>query len=399
MLKKTSIILFFILIAGAPTIAGQSESEEKPEIRIKYGPKGWELNTADGNYMLQLEWRLQFRYAYPHDTDPITFDDFLGESQHIFKVNRARLKVGGNAYRKWLKYYLEYELAASNLLDFRVMLERFPFLKLKIGQWKAQYSRERIISSGKQQMADRSLINRAFTLDRQVGLSLFGHLKGSGLVDFNYWASVFTGMGRGVRENDDENLMWMVRGQWNFFGRELGFVGSDIEFHEEPAGLVALAAVTNRSPYTRFSSAGGGQLEGFDPGEPGQYRVNQALAETALKYRGFSWQQELHWKQVNDLKNKDITTLIGNYVQLGFFFNSIWEWYPKPLEIAFRHAIYNPDKEKPEDLQQEFSLAFNWFFNGHRNKLTAEISYLDFQFKERIFKDEFRFRIQWDISF
>jgi hypothetical protein len=248
-------------------------------------------------------------------------------------------------------------------------------------------------------MADRSLINRAFTLDRQVGLSLFGHLKGSGLVDFNYWASVFTGMGRGAKENDDNNLMWMLRGQWNFFGRELGFVGSDIEFHEEAAGLVALAAVTNQSPYTCFSSAGGGQLEGFDPGEPGQYRVNQALAETALKYRGFSWQQELHWKEVNDLKNKEITTLIGNYAQLGFFFNSIWEWYPKPLEIAIRHAIYNPDKEKPKDLQQEFSLALNWFFNGHRNKLTAEISHIDYQFNEDTIKEGFRFRIQWDISF
>jgi len=399
MQKIISVVLFFILIAATPCIAGQSESDEEPEIRIKYGPKGWELSTADGNTMLQLEWRLQFRYAYPYDADPITFDDFLGENQHIFKINRARLKVGGNAYRKWLKYYLEYELASSYLLDFRVMLERFPFLKLKIGQWKAQYSRERVISSGKQQLADRSLINRAFTIDRQMGLSLFGHLKGSGLVDFNYWASVFTGMGRGSKVNDDNYLMWMFRGQWNFLGRELGFVGSDIEFHEKAAGLVAIAAVTNRSPFTRFSSAGGGQLEGFDPGESGQYRVNQALAETAFKFRGFSWQQELHWKEVNDLKNKEITTLVGNYAQVGFFFNSIWEWYPKPLEIAFRHAIYNPDKEKPKDLQQEFSLALNWFFNGHRNKLTAEISYLDFQFSEKMLEEEFRFRIQWDISF
>ena len=41
MLKKTSIVLFFILIAVTHYIAGQSESEKKPEIGIKYGPKGW----------------------------------------------------------------------------------------------------------------------------------------------------------------------------------------------------------------------------------------------------------------------------------------------------------------------------------------------------------------------
>jgi len=67
------------------------------------------------------------------------------------------------------------------------------------------------------------------------------------------------------------------------------YIAGQSESDEKAVGLVALAAVTNRSPYTRFSSAGGGQLEGFDQGEPGQYRVNQALAETALKYRGFSW--------------------------------------------------------------------------------------------------------------
>jgi len=69
------------------------------------------------------------------------------------------------------------------------------------------------------------------------------------------------------------------------------------------------------------------------------------------------------------------------------------------LEIAFRHAIYNPDNEMPDDLQQEFSLDLNWFFKGHRNKLTAEISPFDFQSNKETLKEGFRFRIQWDISF
>ena len=80
------------------------------------------------------------------------------------------------------------ELSVPFFKDFRVMLERYSFLKMKVGQWKAHYNRERVISSGKQQLVDRSLINRAFTLDRQVGLSLYGRLKGVGLADFNYWA-------------------------------------------------------------------------------------------------------------------------------------------------------------------------------------------------------------------
>jgi len=41
----------------------------------------------------------------------------------------------------------------------------------------------------------------------------------------------------------------------------------------------------------------------------------------------------------------------------------------------------------------------DWFFSGHRNKLTAEVSYFDFQANPERQIEGFRFRIQWDISF
>jgi phosphate-selective porin len=316
-----TVILSILFISSA--VAGQrsflsythedSSKIDSSNASITYGEKGWQFSTADGKYMMQIQSRLQFRFASPFDTDPVTFEDYIDTDQHIFKINRARLKIGGIAFKKWLKFYWEYELAASVMLDFRLMIEKYSFLKLKVGQWKVQYSRERIISSGRQQLAERSIINRAFTIDRQQGISFYGHLQGGGIADFNYWLSILTGMGRGARENDDLHLMYMTRLQWSFLGKQVKFSGSDLEFSEDAAGILALAAVTNRSPYTRFSTAGGGQLTGFEEGETGQYRVYQSLLETAFKYKGFSWQQELHWKQINDLKNKTTTILLGNY--------------------------------------------------------------------------------------
>ena len=297
-----------------------------------------------------------------------------------------------------MKYYWEYELASGNLLDFRMMIEKSPSFKVKVGQWKAHFNRERVISSGKQQFVERSLINRSFTIDRQQGISFYGNLKGANIANFNYWASVFSGTGRGASVNDDRHLMYLLRGQWNFTGRELKFEGSDTKYHKEVAGLIALAGVTNRSPFTRFSQAGGGQLQGFDPGEPGQYRVNQFLVETAFMYRGFSWQQEFHWKEIDDKKNEKITALLGNYAQLGYFFHYWWDRIPKPLEIAFRYAVYNPDRDIAGDLQQEFSLDFNWLFKKHLNKLTAEMSWFDFQEIPENQTDGLRFRLQWDVS-
>jgi hypothetical protein len=185
------------------------------------------------------------------------------------------MKVGGHASSSKFKYYLEYELAAGLLLDYRVMYEITPWLNFKIGQWKAQYSRERIISSGKQQLVDRSILNYAFTLDRQQGASLFGRIDGKGALDFNYWISSFMGTGRGANTNDDKNMLWMGRWQWNPFGEPVGFQGSDIERHQRFIMSMTLAGATNKTQYTRFSTAGGSQLPGFEEGVPSQYRINQ----------------------------------------------------------------------------------------------------------------------------
>lgn len=366
---------------------------------VGHGDKGFEIRSLDGNYLIQIQGRFQFRYANPRDENPLSLDEENPESQHLFKVNRARLKIGGHAFRPWLQYFFEYELASGALLDFRASLEGKQEFRLKVGQWKAHYNRERIISSGQQQLAERSLITRPFTIDRQQGVSLYGRIAGGGAADFSYWASVFTGTGRGGDGNDDHHLMWMSRVQWNPFGRVVPFSGSDIGRRAQPAGLLALAAVTNRSPYTRFSTDGGGQLEGFADGVPGQYRVNQWMGETAFMYRGFAWQQEFHWKRVNDLVNSTVTTLMGGYAQAGYFLHEVIPQIPSPLELVARYARYNPNTELADDVQQELALAANWFFHGHLNKLTAEATRFAFGETATTRRDGWRYRLQWDVSF
>jgi len=366
---------------------------------VRYGDKGFEMKTLDNNFLLQIQGRLQFRFATPADTDPITYDDFIGDPTPVFKINRARLKIGGHAFRPWLGYNFEYELSQSNLLDFRIMIEKWEWLNFKFGQWKVEFTRERYISSGEQQLIERSLINRAFTVDRQQGVTVYGHLKGNGIADFNYWAAVLTGTGRGNTRNDDSNLMYFGRLQWNLLGREMEFEGSDLEITLKPAAVLAVAAVTNRSPYTRFSQAGGGTLEGFESGVPGQYRVNQLNIETAFKYRGLSWQSELHWKNIIDKVNDGQATLLhGYYVQAGYMFHQALSWWPKPLEVAVRHATYRPKVNVQDDAQTETSFDLNWFFKGHRNKLTAEASFFNFLNDDLDFTKGWRYRVQWDIS-
>jgi len=391
-------LLCIILLQGF-TVQAQKAGDTTGQPVVRYGSKGFEFNTSDNRFLLQIQSRLQFRFATPEDEDPLTFDDFTGVRKPVFKINRARLKVGGHAFKPWLKYYWEYELSQSNLLNYTIMVEKWDWLKFQIGQWKVEYSRERRISSGEQQMMERSVINRPFTVDRQEGAEIYGRLKGKGLADVNYWLGVFTGTGRGNRENDDNRLMYFGRLQWNCFGRFLDFEGSDLEIHELPAGVIAISGITNRSPYTRFSQAGGGSLEGYEDGQPGQYRVNQANIETAFMYKGFSWQSELHWKEVIDRMNTGHSdALRGYYLQLGYFFNQVVTWWPRPLELAIRNAAYRPNNEADSTRKTEWSGAANWFFKGHKNKLTFMCSHYNYDKTGSIPAVQWRFRFQWDIS-
>lgn len=114
--------------------------------------------------------------------------------------------------------------------------------------------------------------------------------------------------------------------------------------------------------------------------------------------KGFAWQQELHWKEIRDTRTDGVTNLVGNYFQLGYFFHNILDWFPRDVELVFRHSYYIPNRDRDKNSQQEFSFNCNWFVNGHSNKLTAELSFFEFQENVNFEQDGFRFRAQWDIS-
>lgn len=393
------LVVLTVLVPFRGTRAEDDDpaAEEGEGVVARYDD-GLEVETRDGTFRLHAELRVQLRFTTPFDDDPRTPEDFARPDATDLALNRGRVKLGGHAYRPWLGYYLEYDLPSDRLLDLRVTLSRFEWLQLRVGQGKAIYNRERVASSGRQQFVERSIVNREFTIDRQQGVQLLGRLLPGTAADSRYWLGVFSGAGRG-ESNDDDRLMWMGRYQWNFLGRDLPFSQSDVERHESPAGSLALAAVTNRGASTRFSSDGGGQLDGFPDGAPGQYDVDQWLAELAFKWRGVSFLHEYHEKRVADRLDGSVTRLAGGFVQAGYFPHEAWAAVPAPLEVAARRAVVDPDRAAPGDRRHETTFAVNWFFAGHRNKLTLDVSRLDLAVAGAETLRDDRLRVQWDLSF
>ena len=381
--------------AFAGDVAGRSD-EDGAWNGFSYGKKGLQFESADGNNFLWFGVRLQTRYS----NEKIERDALPGnpiERQTELKFNRGRLKLGGHLVSPRFTVYSEYDFVDSRLLDFRASYSFSNWLNVRVGQWKSPYNRERIDSSGAQQFAERSVATPWFTVDRQQGVVASGRFGEGRSYDSSYWFGWLSGSGRGGSASDGEGL-WLGRYQWNFTRRVLAFSQSDIALRDKAAGSLSLALVDGESEYTSFSSAGGGQLPGFENAPQQDYRLQQAMLESAWKKGGFSWQQELHWKRVRGRSSGIEQDILGGYVQAGMFFSQLWPVVPTPLEFALRYAQVDPNRRVHGDYEKELTVAANWFFNGHRNKLTADLSRVVRRATEG--RDSInRVRIQWDWSF
>jgi len=333
--------------AVASEVASQLD-EQFPVMAERVG-SGFRFETRDGNWRTDLQWRAQTRFTTPFRSDPRQVSSFNAQEQSNFEARRLRMKVGGHGFRPWLQYYFELDLqparnvdqsnsdANTRVLDWRIDIAKWDWGGIRVGQWKIDLNRERVDSSGRQQFVERSIANRVFTIDRQVGVQLRGHLFKDTPADMRYFAGVFNGEGRGVN-NTDDNMMYMGRLQWNFLGRDLSWRQTDVEFTELPTGSFALAGATTTGSCTRWSSSGCGNLDGFEKpvdAAPDQYEIDQMVQEFAFKYRGFSAQQEHHVKKIRDTVTGIRSELTGGYVQAGYFFHHLFPSIPAPL----RHVI------------------------------------------------------------
>ena len=407
--------------AAAQGTKTKKKSKEKPAIPI-WTKKGFGFKTEDGNWATRIQWRSQLRFTTPERGDPDTSSDFTDKAEHTFELRRVRIKVGGHGFKPWVTYYMEMDwqgtsnsgtnAGSTRVLDWRITLEKYKAFQVRLGQWKINYNRERVDSSGKQTMVERSISNSVFTIDRQMGILVMGRLFPGKAYDMNYYAGVFNGSGRG-EANDDDQLMYMARLQWNIFGRKLKWEQIDIKYHKNPAATLAIGGYTNVGKCTRWSSSGCGTLvqntslgnsfTSDSSAAVGQFKTEGIMQEFALKYRGLNIQEEVHWKQVKDNgpagTGQSKTNLMGGYVVGSYFPHYIAPAIPKPLNIAYRYSWVDPNVFSSNDELREHTFGVNWLFAGHRNKLTADVTHMELEQSSGNPLTEQRVRVQWDVSF
>ncbi len=384
--------------AAAATSAGQHTQAPAEPVKPKR-ELGLTLFGEEDAFFVRAWLRAQLRFSNPFGLNPSTVETLENPPDSDFEMSRSRLKMEGHLFHPDIGFYFEHSLSGPRpLLDLRLDIRLGDDLRLRAGQYKALYNRERVDSSGRQQFVDRSIANTVFTVDRQRGASLIQRLGKGTRGDSLITAGIYEGDGREPGPRGDD-FMYMLRWQWNFLGDPLPFSQSDLEVRERPAATFSLAGATVRGPYTRFSSAGGGQLDGFAAGGDDRYTLEQWQQGFAWHYRGISVQQEYHQKRIEDHETGTHSELRGGYAQAGKLWKVPFGGADRGLEIAGRYAWVDWHDTPSDRKQREFSVVGNLFLDGHNNKLSVDISWLSVQQPGLGSAHESRLRAQWDVSF
>jgi len=359
--------------------------------------------TKDGSTHLKVEMRLQSRYSTPFEGNPKSITELQEDAVSSFGLNRARFKVGGHIHQPWIKLKYEYDLNNSQTLDARITLEQSDAFHFRFGRMKAHYNPERVTSSKDQQFVDRSMVNGYFTLDRQQGISFMGRFNKGTALDLNYSFDVFNGTGR-EGDNESDDFMYVARLQSNFLGEKVSSAMGDLKISQKPAAHIAVATSTNESRYTRFSTNAPRQVNELDDHtEADGYRLEQWMVDAAYRYKGFSFQAEYHNKDIVDQYEQNFSgtlNMTGYYAQAGFFPNQLMASIPRQLELAARYSTVDPDTSIDHNNEREYLVAANWFFNGHRSKVSADIGRYEIDDAVTdITESENRIRLQYDLSF
>ena len=92
-------------------------------------------------------------------------------------ADTAKIKGSGFAFSPKVQYKFEYDVANGQVLDAVIKWNFTGNWTVWFGQTKLPGNIERVFSSQKLQLVDRSLLNSRFTLDRDAGFQLRHHFK------------------------------------------------------------------------------------------------------------------------------------------------------------------------------------------------------------------------------
>ena len=380
---KTHLVFFSItlsLVFGTNLINAQENHE--PKKPVFYFNNGIGIIAPDSIFSLNFRFRIQTRAGYT----TVSETDFSATAIEA-RVRRLRMRFEGFIINPKFNYYIQLSFSRGDMdwnvrdnssvntspnivRDAVVIYKPNQNLSFLFGQTKLPGNRQRVVSSGELQFADRSISNAAFNIDRDFG---FQAIYQNNISNFIYVikAAVSSGEGRNSVISG-AGLAYTGRLEILPFGKFTNkgdYFEGDIEREQTPKLSLAAGYHYNENAMRTAGTLGSDLYNSRD--------LHSFIADILLKYRGLALAAEyLNRNTISpvtqnaQLQERTVYVGQGGMLQLSYNFKS-------NFEIAGRYSIVTPYKsiEDKEPQKEEMGLGVTKYLRRHRVKLQAHIFY------------------------
>ena len=397
----TPLVFLFSLTAYAQDIVNNS-----------FGKGFYNVVAADSSYSMNLAARIQSLYIGEWDVND---EDGIHNSSSQFLIRRARLKFGGFVLNPKVKYKIELGLtnkdqgkvasdnnmAPKMILDAVVKWNFYKNFTLWAGQTKLPGNRERVISSANLQLVDRSLVNKIFNIDRDMGVQLRHYFTLGKNFTVVESLAMSQGEGRNLVQDNLGGYQWTARVEVYPFGKFKGkgdYVGGAVKRQQTPKLAIGATYDINNNAVKDRSNMGSYML--IDDGL-GYYEtnINSIFIDAMFKYQGFSFMAEYANRQAdNPIAVNSDGSETGDVVDVGDGLNLVSGYlFDNDVELTGRYTTISLEKELTgSDLQSQYTFGLSKYFTGHKLKVQTDVSYLDIENNDT---SGLMYRMQFELHF
>ena len=379
-MKKFIILLF---IASVYSASSQDITNNR------FGKGLINVFAKDSSWSSKVAFRYQTRYEGNYD---LVDSDYTGRAF----VRRARIKGNGFAFSPKITYKFEYDVANGYVLDAVVKWNFTGNWTVWFGQTKLPGNIERVFSSQKLQLVDRSLLNSKFTLDRDAGAQLRHHFKlgNTFLVREIFAVSQGEGLNDKSKSTGNGYTGRIELLPFGNFTKKGDYFAADLKREKTPKLMLSATYDFNQNAMLSRGQKGNylvGDLE----------NLQTLFIDAHFKYQGFSF-----FGEYVDRKTSDGSPLLENSfvdgesidecyytgesinLQLGYLMKNNWE-------IAGRYTNVNANDLYDNNDLIQYTIGFSKYVVGHNLKVQTDFSYTTEQGEN----DKLLFRLQTEFNF
>ena len=365
-------VLMVIMAIASPSFAQPAIS---PSPYFTFG-KGLGIISPDSLFLLNIRFRMQNRAAFT-----TVSDEDLSIDRVEARVRRLRLRFDGYLYNPRLTYLIQLAFTRGDMdwddtnfpnviRDAMIIYAVNSHFSIGLGQTKLPGNRQRVNSSGDLQLADRSIVNSTFNVDRDFGAQVYYN---NTIEKFYYVlrGSISSGEGRNVTSSD-KGLAYTGRLELLPFGKFTNggdYFEGDLAREKKPK--VSIGGTWSGNYNTLRT---GGQL-GKSLYAPRDMKT--LMLDILYKHQGFSLATEFLKRTSPD----PITTNTAGdkrFIYVGHGENYQASYLMKNnFEFVARYSAVTPSKEIQtlEEQIKQYTFGMNKYIRGHRIKLQWDLTY------------------------